>query len=105
MTEKFTDTEVVKALECCSNTLTGGCNKCPIGEGIEDGSCITTLCANALDLINRKFNEGYTKATREIAEKFEDELGEDFFNNYPFVLTALDNIVNDMIGNSEKIVK
>ena len=36
------------------------------------------------------------EAIKEFAERFEDEMGEDFFNHYPFVLTALDNIVADM---------
>lgn len=38
-------------------------------------------------------------AIKEFAERFEDEMGEDFFNHYPFVLTALDNLVKEMEGD------
>ena len=54
--KKLTDTEIIKALECC---IKDDCEKCPLGE-IED--CITMT--DTLDLINRlqAENENLTKA-------------------------------------------
>ena len=50
---KLTDEQVIKALECCSNTVSGGmCPICPIDE--EDKTCVTVLTENALDLLKRK---------------------------------------------------
>lgn len=50
---KLTDEQVIKALECCSNTVSGGmCPICPIDD--EDKTCVTVLTENALDLLKRK---------------------------------------------------
>lgn len=57
MTEhKFTDDEVIRALECCKS---GYCiaRNCPFYDATEDddiGACTSRLSSNALDLINRQ---------------------------------------------------
>ena len=55
MTErKYTDEEVIKALECCSKPYCNN-NDCPLHEHtINTKDCITKLSTNALDLINRQ---------------------------------------------------
>ena len=61
---------------------------------------------NLLILINERLPEtiatAKAEAIKEFAERFEDELGEEFFNHYPFVLTALDNLVKEMTENEGK---
>lgn len=53
MTDKLTDKEIVKALECCVN---GECPNCPLSHnntGVYNERCGENLMQNALDLINR----------------------------------------------------
>lgn len=56
MTEhKFTDEEVIKALECCcKDNYEGDCPKCPLQL---NGNCNVILAEHALDLINRQKEE------------------------------------------------
>ena len=51
----MTDNEIIKALECCKNSLSekDACGDCPLYEE-EEVTCITILSKNALDLINRQ---------------------------------------------------
>lgn len=50
MTErKFTDEDIIKALECCANTP--DCNNCPL---IDEDSCTCKDINCVLDLINRQ---------------------------------------------------
>ena len=53
MTEhKFTDEEIIKALECCcKDNYEGDCPKCPLQL---NGNCNVILAEHALDLINRQ---------------------------------------------------
>lgn len=48
----MTDTEIIKALECCGGITDGvkECSACPL---LEKSPCTTDLSRNALDLINR----------------------------------------------------
>ena len=50
----MTDNEIIKALECCSVSLSDvtACKNCPLQEA-EEITCITILSKNTLDLINR----------------------------------------------------
>ena len=53
MPNKLTDTEIKKALECCSEPYCND-NQCPLHKNtINTKDCITQLSTNALDLINR----------------------------------------------------
>jgi hypothetical protein len=60
-TEKMTDAEIIKALECCKMPVgSGACNNCPL-KVIRDNlhkedtkSCTTIMMENALDLIKRQ---------------------------------------------------
>ena len=47
--KKLTDSEIVKALECCANYKHTKCKGCPLGENCMNVS----ICSLALDLINR----------------------------------------------------
>ena len=49
MPDKLTDSEIVKALECCANYKHTKCKGCPLGEDCMNVS----ICGLALDLINR----------------------------------------------------
>ena len=50
MTDKLTDSEIVKALECCF--MEQQCNYCPLYKE-HSADCLDTVLKNALDLINR----------------------------------------------------
>ena len=47
--KKLTDSEIVKALECCSEPIGINCVKCPLEKDCLD----VNMCELALDLINR----------------------------------------------------
>lgn len=51
---------------------------------------------NIHDATEQAFKNGYKAGVTELAERFEEELGETFFNHYPFVLTTLDNLAKEM---------
>lgn len=58
MTEhKFTDEEVIRALECCNRN--GSCSKCPYDRARfeYETDCASEMTADALDLINRQRGE------------------------------------------------
>lgn len=48
--QTMTDNEIIKALECCSDTVNYQCNKCPLYVDCE--KAVIAECA--LDLINRQ---------------------------------------------------
>ena len=51
----MTDNEIIKALECCSNSCDDGFAKCDECPRFEEGSgCTLRTMKNALDLINRQ---------------------------------------------------
>ena len=56
MTErKFTDEEIIKALECCYTNDSNDCYKCPYtAESTAEMFCDKRLQKDALDLINRQ---------------------------------------------------
>ena len=51
MSNKLTDNEIVKALECCSNTSNKKCQNCPLYNHM--GCCWIVVEKSAIDLINR----------------------------------------------------
>ena len=59
MTEhKFTDEEVIKALECCYTNDSNDCYKCPYtAESTAEMFCDKKLAKDALDLIKRQKEE------------------------------------------------
>ena len=71
MTErKFTDEQIIKALECCSQPYCNN-NNCPLNEHtINTKDCITKLSTNSLDLINRQRAE-IERLHSEVKEKTE----------------------------------
>ena len=89
----MTDNEIIKALECCKNSLSekDACRDCPLYEE-EEVTCITILSKNALDLINRQKAEidilirkkdslrdeiAELQAENERLEDLSDQLGDD----------------------------
>ena len=58
MTErKFTDEEVIKALECCSKDNVKDCDACPYEDMETKTYCVNELIKDALDIINRQKSE------------------------------------------------
>ena len=49
----MTDSEIVKALECCGDTSLGHCENCPLNDDM-GFVCIIDKSQEALDLINRQ---------------------------------------------------
>lgn len=50
MDKKLTDSEIVKALECCTKTMVCDCEHCPA----ENKGCVNGTLKLALNLINRQ---------------------------------------------------
>jgi hypothetical protein len=85
MTEhKFTDEEIIKALECCNDN--GGCDNCPFNGAVyeDEPPCVDKLTEAARNLINRQKAEvaywmdaaanAKKEAIKEFAEKLKGEL-------------------------------
>lgn len=68
--KKLTDSEIVKALECCSRTDGYGCEDCPYGA---EDKCSINSKRDAIDLINRLQKELAKPilATRDLKVSFE----------------------------------
>ena len=49
---KYTDEQIVKALECCQSHTITDCRDCP--NRASGDNCVNELMSNALDLINRQ---------------------------------------------------
>ena len=120
MTErKYTDEEIIKAMECCEKTTAIGCKDCPLGEERDTGeTCVTTLCKNVLDLINRQkaeieklekgelskamtFNSETIKrcvdeAIREFAERLKEKHKNHLVCNIYVLNNEIDNLVKEM---------
>ena len=56
MERKFTDEEVIKALECCNDNSNKGCDDCPFDGATHDDEpwCVDKLNSCILALINRQ---------------------------------------------------
>ena len=115
MERKFTDDEIVKALECCSKkTLVDDfCDVCPnLGMG---SKCMDNMLCDALDLINRQnaeiesLNEReriliyhvaveQERAIKEFAERLKAKAyeGQGFYS--VFTVRDIDNLVKEMTG-------
>lgn len=114
----MTDEQIIKALECC---CVRECDECPYDE---QTACIGIMKEGALALINRQKAEiemlkhdrkklkrefltvryeTKNETIKDFSERFEDEMGEDFFEHYPFVLTALDNVAEEMTNQLTRI--
>jgi 7-keto-8-aminopelargonate synthetase-like enzyme len=128
MTDKLTDEQIIKALECCNSTERGRClNKCPYYN--YSASCTQSMINDALDLINRKdkriaelqaendrlqkaikvqdimieqqdykLKTAKSEAIKEFAERLKEKA---YINNYcVYVVTndEIDNLVKEMVG-------
>ena len=64
MPDKLTDSEIVKALECCADYKNTKCKGCPLEESCVDNN----ICGLALDLINhlQEQNEHYSHNVKEM---------------------------------------
>ena len=82
MTEhKFTDEEIIKALECCSSAECEKCEYVPQGDCYQGSlACNDDLMRSALDLIKRQkaeiafWQDAAANAKREAVKKFSDRL-------------------------------
>lgn len=66
----MTDSEIVKALECCKNL---NCSACPKKANLFVTDCDVKLCEEAIDLINRQQAE-LKKAKSEAVKEFAENL-------------------------------
>lgn len=66
--KKFTDEEIIKALECCAN---GKCGECPL---FKEDCGDDIICKNALDLIThlQEENERLQKEVNLVSIQFQD---------------------------------
>lgn len=106
----MTDTEIMKALECCSNDDNEVCvNNCPLYKTEE---CCEELPMLALNLISRQQAEIETAkqtAIREFAErlnaKLENSAREDCYGTKYFIVGegVVNRVVNEMFGNPEQL--
>lgn len=53
MDKKLTDSEIVKALECCIDTIGVNCGECPYCDNCVTDENTSLMMTDALDLINR----------------------------------------------------
>ena len=73
----MTESEIMKALECCVNQDGSGCETCPLDRNLFSGKwCDTILMENALDLITDK-NDSIEMYRRNIALLDEQILAKD----------------------------
>ena len=119
MSNKLTDKEIVKALECCPKNII--CGECPLC-GKKD--CMNKLYINALDLINRlqAENEDYkalyeglkaehietikaikhckAEAYKEFAERLKEKYPwkEDYLYSTKLMGKDIDNLLKELIG-------
>jgi hypothetical protein len=115
MTEhKFTDEEVIKALEHCGSKHTDNygkysCLKCPLFT-FQQGGCSDTLHDFALDLINRQkaeiayWMDEAANAKKEAAKEFADRLKKKLIEGgiYPvLVKNSMDKLLKEMTGEKE----
>ena len=115
---KYTDEEIVKALECCQSHTITDCRDCP--NRASGDNCVNELMRNALDLINRQkaeierlkaeqmMAEGYADALEERAKaeaikEFAERLKANMCHGYPYLEIEedlfrrdVDNLVAEM---------
>ena len=96
---KFTDEQIIKALECCVKTeFISGCAKCEMFAF----DCKDILIENALDLINRQKaekerleDENYTLKNKiEIRDNLIEQLGSDIDIKYNTIYTMREKLKN-----------
>ena len=126
MENKFTDSEIMKALECCKSENGYDCEECPcqsVTYKQGDGGCCNAVMGYALDLINRQkaeieglqrqLHEGIdlsdtalkvvkSEAIKEFAERLK-EIYKSYDPNVGAVyksalFKAIDNLVKEMEG-------
>ena len=98
---KFTDDEIVKALECCLADRVI-CDKCPIQRECESNPFDATLVRYSLDLINRQKEERKTvraEAIKEFAERLKAKSEYGTINVSPW---QIDNLVKEMTNTLEE---
>lgn len=115
----MTDNEIIKALECCKDSSMP-CKDCPYAECDSKRGCVSEMCEDALDLINRqkadieKLRENnkaimqtmadvHTEAIKEFAETVKKNhlmLFNNIYSHKDFV-DAIDRLVKEMIGEKE----
>ena len=102
----MTDTDIIKALECCKKD---DCDNCPN----DFGNCYANLAGYALDLINRQkeeleavqsaidnayvyVNEQKAEAIKEFAERLKEQMTREYYSDY-----AVDRTLKEMVGDDQ----
>ena len=117
----MTDTEIKKALECCSMSSYPACRDCPYHDDYVNRDCINKRNADIKDLINRlqaenerlkEVNDSFTdigklyseikaEAYKEFAEKLKEKLVyEHFFETEVVFLDKIkiDKVLKELVG-------
>ena len=120
MTEhKFTDEEIIKALECCTNKDRKYCTNCPLKN---EFVCVNQLASEALDLINRQkaeierlqkkqdlfanIGKMYSEIKAEAVKEFAERLIQSLIGmpqkdlNYSNLIEHIDNLYKETVGDS-----
>ena len=124
--KKLTDSEIVKALECCIES--NSCSKCPFANIADIRICTSEMSKNSLDLINRlqAENEDFkflyenlkvehletikaikyhkAEAYKEFAERLKNETFKiDYCSSIYNVVDVddIDNLVREMVGEDK----
>ena len=93
---KFTDEEIIKALECCA--VIGGCVNCKMIDrnGAGDDLCTQILLRNALDLINRQREE--IEVIKETTAEIRYEAAKEFAESIKTYYDHIDKTVGVLIN-------
>ena len=119
----MTDTEIIKALECCKDNSFNSfsCEKCSYHGTCEDALALinrqkaeierlTAMVEAAEDYLHplpfknafdAEILKAKAEAVKEFAEKLEKDLGDLFMVNHPVVASIIDSLVKEMEGEHE----
>lgn len=119
MERKFTDNEIVKALECCFIHV--NCTNCPAASPPTEG-CLSAVCKQAIDLYNRqkaemeRLKEAYAlyeettglkwaraEAIKEFGERVKDLVDNPALIRgrvIDIIIDTIDNLVKEMTGEN-----
>lgn len=102
MTEhKYTDEEVIKALECCSKSGMLNCRACPYEASCNMGE--SKMQAHALDLINRQkaevafWMDAAANAKKEAVKEFAEKLKKELTTGAAAMRVSTLDIINDLV--------
>lgn len=101
MEHKYTDEEIIKALELHSNPYEPCVSKCPYGGGMN--RCGSYMAKDALDLINRQkaeiafWMDAAANAKKEAVKEFADRLKEELTTGAAVMRISTMDIINEVV--------